>query len=119
MPQFDQFVFFSQIFWLVVHFSFFYLVITYFFLPAFTNLVKIRLAHNQKNNEGALVYFSRFSKSISHYLKFVVDFQYYHNNIITSILDRGAVIGGSKAFKAKVLIKTCPYLGNVLGKVSL
>jgi len=42
MPQFDIFSFFSQIFWVFFGFTFFYLLSTFFLLPALGTILKIR-----------------------------------------------------------------------------
>jgi hypothetical protein len=42
MPQFDIFSFFSQLFWLFVGFSYLYLLLSFYILPAFAAILKIR-----------------------------------------------------------------------------
>ena len=42
MPQFDTFSFFSQLFWLFIAFSYLYLVLCFYILPAFAAVLKIR-----------------------------------------------------------------------------
>jgi len=42
MPQFDTFSFFSQLFWVFCLFSFFYLSLAYFILPALAVTLKVR-----------------------------------------------------------------------------
>jgi hypothetical protein len=42
MPQFDQFTFLNQIFWLFFFFFSFYLIIVYFFLPKILSILKFR-----------------------------------------------------------------------------
>nr|YP_010199754.1 ATP synthase F0 subunit 8 [Gracilaria isabellana]UAD89712.1 ATP synthase F0 subunit 8 [Gracilaria isabellana] len=42
MPQLDRIIIFSQIFWLVLVFSIFYVVLTHYFLPKFLKSLKIR-----------------------------------------------------------------------------
>ena len=42
MPQFDIFSFFSQLFWVFVGFSYIYLLLCFYVLPAFAVTLKIR-----------------------------------------------------------------------------
>nr|YP_009490411.1 ATP synthase F0 subunit 8 [Gracilaria tenuistipitata]ARU07642.1 ATP synthase subunit 8 [Gracilaria tenuistipitata]AWH62568.1 ATP synthase F0 subunit 8 [Gracilaria tenuistipitata]AWH62593.1 ATP synthase F0 subunit 8 [Gracilaria tenuistipitata var. liui]AXI97786.1 ATP synthase F0 subunit 8 [Gracilaria tenuistipitata] len=42
MPQLDRIIVFSQIFWLFLIFSLFYVVLTHYFLPMFLKSLKIR-----------------------------------------------------------------------------
>ena len=42
MPQFDTFSFFSQLFWVFAGFSYLYLVLCFYILPAFAVTLKIR-----------------------------------------------------------------------------
>jgi len=42
MPQFDTFSFFSQLFWVFVAFSYLYIVLCFYLLPAFAAVLKIR-----------------------------------------------------------------------------
>jgi len=42
MPQFDTFSFFSQLFWVFVGFSYLYLLLCFYILPAFAAVLKIR-----------------------------------------------------------------------------
>ena len=42
MPQFDNFSFFSQIFWTLLFFLLFYLVLNYYLLPAIAISLKVR-----------------------------------------------------------------------------
>ncbi len=42
MPQFDTFSFFSQLFWVFLAFSYLYLVLSFYLLPAFAAVLKIR-----------------------------------------------------------------------------
>lgn len=42
MPQFDTFSFFSQLFWVLLGFSYLYLLLCYYILPAFAAVLKIR-----------------------------------------------------------------------------
>jgi hypothetical protein len=42
MPQFDIFSFFSQLFWVLIGFSYIYLSLCFYILPAFAATLKIR-----------------------------------------------------------------------------
>jgi len=42
MPQFDTFSFFSQLFWVLVGFSYLYLLLCFYLLPAFAVVLKVR-----------------------------------------------------------------------------
>lgn len=42
MPQFDIFSFFSQLFWVLIAFSYLYLALSFYILPAFAATLKIR-----------------------------------------------------------------------------
>jgi hypothetical protein len=42
MPQFDTFSFFSQLFWVFIGFSYLYLLLCFYILPAFAAVLKIR-----------------------------------------------------------------------------
>lgn len=42
MPQFDTFSFFSQLFWVFLAFSYLYLVLCFYLLPAFAAILKVR-----------------------------------------------------------------------------
>jgi hypothetical protein len=42
MPQFDTFSFFSQLFWVFLGFSYLYLLLCFYILPAFAAVLKIR-----------------------------------------------------------------------------
>ena len=42
MPQFDTFSFFSQLVWVLICFSYLYLVLCLYILPAFAAVLKIR-----------------------------------------------------------------------------
>jgi hypothetical protein len=42
MPQFDTFSFFSQLFWVFLAFSYLYLALSYYLLPAFATVLKLR-----------------------------------------------------------------------------
>ena len=42
MPQFDTFSFFSQLFWVFLAFSYLYLVLCFYLLPAFSAALKVR-----------------------------------------------------------------------------
>ena len=42
MPQFDTFSFFSQLFWVFVGFSYLYLLLSFYLLPAFAVVLKVR-----------------------------------------------------------------------------
>jgi hypothetical protein len=42
MPQFDIFSFFSQLFWVLFGFTIFYLLSTFYLLPALSTILKIR-----------------------------------------------------------------------------
>jgi len=42
MPQFDTFSFFSQLFWVFLAFSYLYLVLCFYILPAFATVLKLR-----------------------------------------------------------------------------
>ena len=42
MPQFDTFSFFSQLFWVLIGFSYLYLLLSFYILPAFAAILKIR-----------------------------------------------------------------------------
>jgi uncharacterized membrane protein len=42
MPQFDTFSFFSQLFWVLIGFSYLYLLLCFYILPAFAAVLKIR-----------------------------------------------------------------------------
>lgn len=42
MPQFDIFSFFSQLFWVFLGFSYLYLVLCFYILPAFATILKVR-----------------------------------------------------------------------------
>jgi hypothetical protein len=42
MPQFDTFSFFSQLFWVLLGFSYLYLLLCLYILPAFAAILKIR-----------------------------------------------------------------------------
>ena len=42
MPQFDTFSFFSQLFWVFIGFSYLYLLLCFYILPAFSAVLKIR-----------------------------------------------------------------------------
>lgn len=48
MPQLDITILFPQIFWLLFFFTFFYVTLTYFFLPKF--LVSLKLRRNASEN---------------------------------------------------------------------
>ena len=43
MPQFDQFSFLNQVFWVLLVFSNFYFFISYFLLPKLSKILKFRL----------------------------------------------------------------------------
>ena len=43
MPQFDQFSFLNQVFWILLVFSNFYFFISYFLLPKLSKILKFRL----------------------------------------------------------------------------
>lgn len=56
MPQFDIFSFFSQLFWVLVGFSYLYLVLCFYILPAFAAILKIRakkLVQSNTNSSSA------------------------------------------------------------------
>jgi hypothetical protein len=56
MPQFDIFSFFSQLFWVLVGFSYLYLVLCFYILPAFAAILKIRakkLVQSNTSSSGA------------------------------------------------------------------
>jgi hypothetical protein len=56
MPQFDIFSFFSQLFWVLIGFSYLYLVLCFYILPAFAAILKIRakkLAQSNTSSSGA------------------------------------------------------------------
>jgi hypothetical protein len=56
MPQFDIFSFFSQLFWLFVGFSYLYLLLSFYILPAFAAILKIRAKKlNQSNSSTSTV----------------------------------------------------------------
>jgi hypothetical protein len=42
MPQFDIFSFFSQLFWVLIGFSYLYLLLCFYILPAFAITLKLR-----------------------------------------------------------------------------
>jgi len=42
MPQFDTFSFFSQLFWVLIGFSYLYLLLCFYLLPAFAVVLKVR-----------------------------------------------------------------------------
>ena len=42
MPQFDTFSFFSQLFWVFLHFIMLYLSFSYFLLPSLSSILKVR-----------------------------------------------------------------------------
>lgn len=42
MPQFDQFSFFNQVFWILLIFINFYFFTSYFLLPKFSKILKLR-----------------------------------------------------------------------------
>ena len=42
MPQFDTFSFFSQFFWVFLAFCYLYLILSFYLLPAFAAVLKIR-----------------------------------------------------------------------------
>jgi len=42
MPQFDTFSFFSQIIWVLIMFSYLYLMLCFYILPAFAATLKVR-----------------------------------------------------------------------------
>jgi hypothetical protein len=52
MPQFDIFSFFSQLFWLFVGFSYLYLLLRFYILPAFAAILKIRAKKLNQSNSG-------------------------------------------------------------------
>jgi hypothetical protein len=52
MPQFDIFSFFSQLFWLFVGFSYLYLLLSFYILPAFAAILKIRAKKLNQSNSG-------------------------------------------------------------------
>jgi hypothetical protein len=58
MPQFDTFSFFSQLFWLFFAFSYLYLILCFYILPAFAAVLKIRakkLAQIDVNSSSSTV----------------------------------------------------------------
>ena len=50
MPQFDTFSFFSQLFWVLLGFSYLYLLLCYYILPAFAAVLKIRAKKLSQTN---------------------------------------------------------------------
>lgn len=52
MPQFDTFSFFSQLFWVLIAFSYLYLVLCFYILPAFAAILKIRAKKLGQLNTG-------------------------------------------------------------------
>jgi len=50
MPQFDTFSFFSQLFWVFVGFSYLYLLLCFYILPAFAAVLKIRAKKLAQSN---------------------------------------------------------------------
>ena len=42
MPQFDTFSFFSQLFWVFLGFTFLYLILSFYLLPAISSTLKVR-----------------------------------------------------------------------------
>jgi hypothetical protein len=56
MPQFDTFSFFSQLFWVFVGFSYLYLLLCFYILPAFAAVLKIRAKKLAQTNtaDGSL-----------------------------------------------------------------
>nr|YP_009546258.1 ATP synthase F0 subunit 8 [Gelidium gabrielsonii]AYO27606.1 ATP synthase F0 subunit 8 [Gelidium gabrielsonii] len=55
MPQLDRIVIFSQIFWLFVIFTVFYISLTHFFLPKFLKFLKARKKIIKVNEAEALL----------------------------------------------------------------
>jgi len=53
MPQFDIFSFFSQLFWVLVGFSYLYLVLCFYILPAFAAILKIRAKKLVQSNASS------------------------------------------------------------------
>jgi hypothetical protein len=116
MPQFDQYIFLSQMFWLVVFFLAFYLVITYFFLPAMASLLKVRTLRKNKKNEEALSYLTQLADSTSSYLNFFSEFNLYNNGQITEISNKSVAWSKVESKPKHVYLKVCQNLSTVLGK---
>jgi hypothetical protein len=53
MPQFDIFSFFSQLFWVLIGFSYLYLVLCFYILPAFAAILKIRAKKLAQSNTSS------------------------------------------------------------------
>jgi hypothetical protein len=53
MPQFDTFSFFSQLFWVLIGFSYLYLLLSFYILPAFAAILKIRAKKLAQINTAA------------------------------------------------------------------
>jgi len=53
MPQFDTFSFFSQLFWVLLGFSYLYLLLCFYILPAFAAVLKIRAKKLAQINTGS------------------------------------------------------------------
>ena len=66
MPQFDQFSFLNQVFWILLVFSNFYFFISYFLLPKLAKILKFRLKKIQSdkiiNNNLTLEQFQFFKQ---------------------------------------------------------
>ena len=67
MPQFDIFSFFSQLFWVLIGFSYLYLVLCFYILPAFAAILKVRakkLAQSNTSSSAAEVVTTPVTNSV-------------------------------------------------------
>ena len=105
MPQFDQFSFLNQVFWILVVFSNFYFFVSYFLLPKISKIIKYRLKKVKFdeiiNNNLSLEKFQLLEQLNTTYNKI---FQVFELNFIEK--------------KEKYLIKFKLYNKDILNKLS-
>jgi len=83
MPQFDIFSFFSQLFWVLFGFTMFYLLSTFYLLPALSTILKIRkrkLSISNNNNSTTKLTLTS-SKTVYNFLNTFI------NNFSSQLLD--------------------------------
>jgi uncharacterized membrane protein len=83
MPQFDIFSFFSQLFWVLFGFTFFYLLSTFFLLPALSTILKIRkrklsVANNNNSTNNSILTNSKTVYNV---------FSTYIHNLTSQLID--------------------------------
>lgn len=79
MPQFDLSILLLQVSWLIIIFLFFYLVITYFFLPVIFNLIRIRFLKKQEcKSQNTNIQLKLLDSNLK-FISYFLNINKYHN----------------------------------------